>query len=200
MKNPRLPSAPRTPRERGMTLIEILITTVILVGVILIVMTILIHSSKLHSKTMRRVESQGDARQAVSLLSTEIRQAGADPHNPPIGVVPIVAADSVTLHVRSDLNADGVIETAEPSEDVTYFYNAGTRTLTRDPGSGASTVLANVSAMAFSYFDASGNPLLPVPLTTANAALVHSIGVSLTTVGRDSLPLNLSTTITLRNQ
>ncbi|HUK63174.1 MAG TPA: prepilin-type N-terminal cleavage/methylation domain-containing protein [Dongiaceae bacterium] len=194
------PPAPAALRQRGMTLIEVLVATAILTGVIAMVMTILISTTHLHSKTMRRVEAQGDARQALSLLSMEVRQAGADPSNPPVGVTAVVQADSVTLRVRSDLNGNGVIDTAEPSEDVTYHYDPGSRTLTRNPGAGAATLLTGVSNLRFSFFDAAGNPLLAMPLSAADAALVHSVGVTFATVGRDSVTLNLSTTITLRNQ
>ena len=194
-----IPHGPGASRERGLSLIEMLIATVIMGGVILIVTTILISSGRLHTKTMRRVETSADARQALNLMSGEIRQAGADPSNPPVGILAIVSADSVQIRVRSDLNGNGTIQTAEPSEDVTYRYDPAAKTILRDPGAGASVLLSGVSAMRLSYFDATNQPLTALPLSASDAALVHSVGLAITAVDKDSLPLNLVTRITLRN-
>lgn len=187
------------PRERGLSMIEMLVATAIMGGVILIVTTILISSGRLHTKTMRRVSTQASARQALDLMAGEIRQAGADPSNPPVGILAIVSGDSVQIHIRSDLNGNGTIQTAEPSEDVTYAYNPGARTITRDPGAGAAVLLSNVSAMSFSYFDSQNQPLTVLPLSSSDALLVHSIGLAITATDKDSLPLNINTRITLRN-
>jgi len=183
-----------------MSLIELLIVTLVLGIVMLVVTLILTSSSHAQAKTAARASIQGACREAMSLMSTELRQAGADPKNPPAGVTAIVYGDSVTIHVRSDLNGDGVIETAEPSEDVTYSFNPTTQVITRDPGSGPSTVLANVSNMRLSYFDSSNNPLAALPLSAADAAAVHSIALSITSVGQGAQPITLSTQILLRNR
>lgn len=190
----------RHARERGMTLIELLVTTTILGIVILVVTGILLNTSKVQSRTVRRAEVQASSRQALSLMTTEIRQAGADPGNPPAGIVGVVAADAKLLHVRADLNGDGMIQTAEPSEDVTYRYNDTTRVVTRDPGSGPATILTNVASMQLSYFDAANAAVTPLPLSATNAARVTSVGLTLTTQNKDSSPLTLTTRISLRNR
>ncbi len=74
-------------------------------------------------------------------MPTELRRAGADPNIPPVGIVGVSSADSVTVRVRGDLNGDGVIQTTEPSEDVTYSYVAATGVPSRNPGSGVQEVL-----------------------------------------------------------
>jgi type II secretory pathway pseudopilin PulG len=182
-----------------MTLVELLIATGILGVVLLIATTILISSSRLESRTVRRASVQQGARQTVSLMSTELRQAGADPSIPPVGIVGIVAADRRLVHLRADLNGDGAIQTTEPSEDVTYAYDSTARVITRNPGSGPSLMLANVTAMEFSYFDAANQPLVTLPLSAADAARVHSIALTLTCRDRDAQPLTLTTRVTLRN-
>jgi type IV pilus assembly protein PilW len=191
----------RTPRrpDTGMTLVELMVVTAILATVILTLTSILLSSSRVQSRTVRRAEVQADCRQAVSLISTELRQAGADPKNPPMGLVAIVAGDSVTIHTRADLNGDGAIETAEPSEDVTYHYDAANQVITRDPGTGAVVMLSNVTAMTLSYFDTSNLAVTPLPLSATDAARVHSIGLTITSLDRDSQPLTLTTRVTLRN-
>jgi prepilin-type N-terminal cleavage/methylation domain-containing protein len=198
-------ATPRQTRpERGMTLIEILIATAILAIVMLVLSNILISSNRVHSQTVKSVEAQTDVRQAVETMTSELRQAGADPKNPPMGLTAIVYADSVKVRVRMDYNADGVITngdtSAGPSEDVTYSYSDTTKAISRDPGTGASVLLPNVTSMRFSYYDASNNPLTAMPLGSADAALVHSIGLSVTAVVHDSLRLTSNTRITLRNR
>lgn len=186
--------------SRGMTLVELLVTMTIL-GLVLVVVTgMLIRSSRLESRTVRRAEMQAATRQALALLTTELRQAGADPKNPPAGVVGIVTADSTRIRVRADLNGDGTLQTTEPSEDVTYRFNDTTKVVTRDPGSGAATILSNVKTMRLSYFDSANQQILPMPLSTANAARVTSIRLLLTADSRDYKPLALDTRITLRNR
>lgn len=186
-------------RDTGMTLIELMIVTAILATVILTLTSILLSSSRVQSRTVRRAEVQADCRQTISLISTELRQAGADPRNPPVGVVAIVAADSTTIHTRADLSGNGAIETTEPSEDVTYSYDAANRLITRDPGTGPVTMLSNVTDMRLTYFDTSNLPVTPLPLSAADAARVHSIGLTITSLDRDSQPLTLTTRVTLRN-
>jgi type IV pilus assembly protein PilW len=191
----------RSPRHpAGFTLLELLVTLTILAMVLLVLSTIFIATNRTHRKVNRNANLQASARQALSLLSTEVREAGADPTVPPTGIVGIVSADSVSLRVRADLNADGAITTTEPSEDVTYTYVPGTKTLQRNPGTGASDLLKNVTAMTFTYFDVNNAPLTSLPLSASDRLAVHSIGVSITCLDRDSQTLNLSSRISLRNQ
>lgn len=190
----------RLDSNRGMTLVELLITTAILGIVLLVVTGIMLSSSRLETRTVRRATVQAASRQALALMTTELRQAGADPGNPPAGVVGIVSADSNQVRVRADLNGDGAIQTAEPSEDVTYSYNDTTNSISRNPGSGPTALISNVTDMRLSYFDAANQPITPLPLSTANAARVTAIGLTITSESRDSHPITLTTRITLRNR
>ena len=138
-------------------------------------------------------------RSGLALMLNELRQAGADPGDTPIGLAAVVTARADLIRVRADLNGDGVIQTAEPSEDVTYSYDSTANTVSRDPGSGAVVLIPNVTSMGLVYFDDANQPLGPLPLSTANAARVRAIGLSMTAERRDSRPITLSTRIALRN-
>ena len=194
MKTP----TPRSHRERGFTLLEILVAVGILATVMVVLSSIMISSNRTHRKTVKQAEIQTDVRQALDLMAAELRQAGADSTG--AGIVPVVYADSVQVHVRSDLNANGTIETAEPSEDITYSYAPGSKSIMRNPGTGAVAMLPNVTAMTFRYYDATNTLLTPVPLSSTNLGLVHSIGLTVTAADIDSLPVTLTTRVTLRNQ
>jgi len=186
-------------RPTGFTLVEMLVTIGVFALVIMVTSGILMTSRRIHSSTTHRADVQASSRQAMSLMTAEIRQAGADPSEPPAGITALVTADSATIHIRSDLNGDGAIQTTEPSEDVTYQYNAGTGTITRNPGSGAVIVLDHVTDMKLSYFDENGNPLTTLPLSASDAALVRSVGLTMTCAEGDAQPLTLTTRIGLRN-
>jgi type IV pilus assembly protein PilW len=192
---------PRAPgrTSAGFTLVELLVSLTIFSVVAGILTTVLVSANRTHRQTTHRADIQAASRQALSLLTGELAQAGADPRIPPAGIVGIVVADSTSVRMRADLNADGTIQTTEPSEDVTYTYNAGTGTLFRNPGSGAAAVLRNVTAVRFTYFDAANQPLSTLPLSASDRALVRSIGITLTSEERDSHPFTHTTRITLRN-
>lgn len=184
---------------RGMTLVELMVAMVIL-GVALVVITaVFLSTDRLHSRTARRAEVQTSARQGLSLLTTELRQAGADPGDPPIGLAAIVAASHDRIRVRADLNGDGVLQTQEPSEDVTYSFDSTAQAVLRDPGTGPALVVPHVTAMSLSYFDAADSLITPLPLSVANAARVRAVEVTLTSEDRDSRPITLTTRVALRN-
>lgn len=195
-----MPNPPKLHRpESGFTLLELVVAVGIFAMILLVVTAVLLSSDRLQTRTMRRVEVQAGSRQALALMTTELRQAGADPTNPPMGLVAIVDARANLIRVRADTDGDGAIQTTEPSEDVTYIYDDSTNTLLRDPGSGPAALLTNVTSMQLTYFDSANQPLTTLPLSTSDAALVHVIGVTLTSEDRDSRPITLSTRILLRN-
>jgi Tfp pilus assembly protein PilW len=167
--------------------------------VITVTSGILMTSRRIHSTTTHRVDLQAASRQTMAMMTSELRNAGADPSEPPVGITALVTADSATVHIRSDLNGNGSIQTAEPSEDVTYQFNKGPGTITRNPGSGAVIILDKVTNMRLSYFDGNGTPLTVLPLSASDAALVRSIGITMTCTEGDAQPLTLTTRISLRN-
>jgi prepilin-type N-terminal cleavage/methylation domain-containing protein len=190
----------RRQTDAGFTLVELLVALSIMATVIGVLTAVLTGTMQTQRRTVSRAEVQGATRQTVALMATELRQAGSDPRIPPAGIVGVVAADSQSVHIRADLNADGAIGTAEPSENVTYTYNPNAQTVSRDPGTGAVALQNHVTNLRFTYFDSTNQPLTSLPLTAADCALVHSIGLTLTCDAPDSHPLTLTTRINLRNQ
>lgn len=183
-----------------MTLIELMVTLGVLSIVLVALTTILFSTTHQSGRTAKRADVQAAARQAMALMTTEIRQAGADPSIPPVGVLAIVSGDSVSVRVRSDLSGDGVIQTTEPSEDVTYSYSSGTHVLSRNPGAGATAMVSDVSDMRLTYYAADGSMITALPLSATDAALVTSINVELTVTDDEAQPITLSTRVNLRNR
>ena len=194
-----LPRSSRTRTDGGFTLVELMVTVGLLGVVVLALTAIMLSSSHLQSRTVRRAQVQAGSRQALSIITTELREAGADPSYPPLGLVGIVDARAHRIQVRADINGDGSLQTTEPSEDITFIYDDTTHTVARDAGSGPVVMLSNVTGMELTYFDAANTPLTALPLSAADAARVHVIGVTLTSEDRDSHPITLTTRVQLRN-
>ena len=131
----------RTQRlpDAGFTLVELLVALSIMAALTALLAGVLIATMHTQRRTLSRADVQGASRQTVALMATELRQAGSDPRIPPVGIVGVVAADSQSIHIRADLNGDGAIGTAEPSENITFSYDPNAQTVVRDPG----TVLKN---------------------------------------------------------
>jgi prepilin-type N-terminal cleavage/methylation domain-containing protein len=183
--------------KRGLTLIELIVTVVILGTVLGVVSTVFYTTNYNYRETSRRVGLQRDARLGMGIMVKELRHAGCDPAG--VGVPAIVFASSDSLRIQADLDGDGAIETAEPSEDVTYFYNHVSQTLFRDPGTGPQVLVPNVNSVVLNYLDANNQLLSPLPLTPQMAARVRSVAISVTTRSREGEQITLTTTATLRN-
>lgn len=183
--------------QTGMTLIEVMLAMLML-GVVMIVITgVFISSHDLYGKTNRRANMQMNARLGLVVMTREIRQAGCDPDG--LGIPSVVYAAADTLHIQSDLDGDGILETVEPSEDVTYFYDSNAQILYRDPGSGPQILVQRVRNMSIVYRDVNDNVLAPLPLTPELAAQIRSVTVSVTARGREKEEYTLTTRIALRN-
>lgn len=117
-------------------------------------------------------QMQQNLRGALDLMIREIQMAG---YKPAGGTFNGIQTSTVTtLRIKLDLTGNGT-ETDDPNEDITYTFNSATGQLTRTlNNSGSTAVLTdNLTAFAFSYFDANGAS------TTTNTA-VRRIEVSLT--------------------
>jgi prepilin-type N-terminal cleavage/methylation domain-containing protein len=184
-------------KEHGFTLVELLVTTAALAVVLAVVNTVFFSSNRMYAKTNERASIQMDSRLGMSIMVRELRHAGCDPRE--VGVVGIVRAAADSLHIRADTDANGAIQTAEPSEDITYLYDPNLQSIFRDPGTGPQLLVPNVTNMTLTYLDAAGAVLGPLPLTANLAARVRSIAVAITTRARDVGEITLTTTIALRN-
>lgn len=192
--------SPRLRTETGFSLTELMVTLTVLAAVVALLAGIMMSTHRTHQRTTTRAALQAASRQALSLMTTELRQAGADPRIPPAGIVGVMAADSTSVRIRADLNGDGAITTAEPSEDVTFAWDPVAKTLTRNPGSGEVAALERVTSLRFRYFDAASQPMTFLPLSAADRARVRTIAVTLTCEDRGSQPFTIDTRVTLRNQ
>jgi prepilin-type N-terminal cleavage/methylation domain-containing protein len=82
-------------------------------------------------------------------------------------------------------------------ERVSYTFDASAKTLTRTLGGGSTdTVLDNVTALTFSYFDSSGGALATTP---PDATAIKEVQISVTTQGTGGDLRKMTSRVRLRN-
>ena len=115
------------------------------------------------------------------------------------GITALATAAADTIRVRAELNDTPGIQTAEPSEDVTYFWDPTVGTVFRDNGTGPQAMITNVTNFQIEYFDVDNQLLVPLPLTTQLSSQVRSIGLAITTTTNQGGDIAVTTRIGLRN-
>jgi type IV pilus assembly protein PilW len=179
-------------------LIELMISILIFGIIMTVLFSVFSTSNRLYQNIQERADLQMNSRIAMEVLTQEIRSAGSDPSGSGLGGIMI--ADTDTIRVQSDLNGDGAIQTAEPSEDVLYYYDPATESLLRDPGTGPQVLIEDVTNLTFIYFNASNAPITTVPLIPDSINQVRSISINLITESTNGGQVNYATRVALRNQ
>jgi prepilin-type N-terminal cleavage/methylation domain-containing protein len=183
--------------RRGLSLVEMLVAITIFGVAMAVIFSFVTGARRSYANMSDRVEYQQSVRAVLSLISRELRSAGCDPGGANFDAFAV--ADQTNLRFRMDLDGDGAIEVAEPAEDVVYQYDAAQEELTRDSGSGGQTVLRNVTALAFRYFDEAGAALNVLPLSAADRAAVRFVEVDITGVSERGEQLQYVTRVFVRN-
>jgi prepilin-type N-terminal cleavage/methylation domain-containing protein len=176
--------------ERGFTLPELLIATVVLALVMGGLMTMLMSGQRGYARGVNQVEAQQAVRMAIARMAQEIRESGYNPREVP-AISTFTAASATSFAIQNDWNGNGVIETGitvnDPvkgfprGERVTYTVTGTTLTRQESAVDGAPLVLiGGLQAMTFSYRDAAD-------AVTATPANIRSIVIT-ATVGEQSSP------------
>ena len=181
----------------GFTLVEMMMTLLIFGVVLGVIGHVFFTTPGLYGRTSTRANQQMSVRAGLTIMVEELRRAGADPEI--TGIVGLVRCTQDSVRVRAELNDIDGIQTAEPSEDVTYFYDSTQDIIFRDNGTGPQPMITNVTAMQISYFDDNNQLLGPLPLTPDLASAVKSISVTITTDTQQGGEMTSATRIGMRN-
>jgi prepilin-type N-terminal cleavage/methylation domain-containing protein len=182
--------------DAGMTLTELMMAIAIFAIVMIVINSAFFSTNRLYGSTTIRAGQQMNVRAGLSVMVSELRTAGCDGSQ--AGIVGVLAASGDSCHVQSDFSGDGVIQTAEPSETVLYYYEPGQLAVMRDPGTGPQVMLTNVTAFDLVFFD-EANQVLVEPLTAAQRALIRSIQINITTQTPRGGDVTASTRVAFRN-
>jgi prepilin-type N-terminal cleavage/methylation domain-containing protein len=192
--------AKKLANSSGFSLVELLLTIVILGIVLAVVGQTVMQAQGQYVEQRRRVEAQNHARTALDLMTRLIRQAGSNPRE--IAGLQAVLPDPDgnaqldSIRIQADWNPpDGALN--DPYEDV-ILTTDGVSLFIREPADPAPVeFLEGISQMSFQYFDADGaaiaNPI-------ANAATIASVDITLTCNIPDSQALTLRTSATVRGR
>lgn len=184
--------------HRGFTLAEVLIGLALAGVAATVIFSVFLSTQGMYYDTRERTGVQSDTRITLGMFSQEIRSAGSDIND--IGVERLVVCAGDTVRVQSDLDLDGTIEGAtEPSEDITWYYDAANETLIRETASGSMTVMEGVTFFGLNFLDANGAEIQPLPLSSADRRRVRAVEVFMTVRLEEEATRDWSTTIALRN-
>ncbi len=140
--------------ERGMTLVELLITLAISSVIMGGVTSSFVNQRKIIAIQNQRVALIQQAQAAMDLVTREFRTAGTNPTG--AAFVPVTYS-TARLEIRADLNGNGTTDTTnDPDEHLIYAYDSANKRITRDAGSGAQALVDNIQAFTFTYLDSAG--------------------------------------------
>jgi type IV pilus assembly protein PilW len=173
---------------QGFTLIELLLAMSIGLVVLISTYNLFTIQSRHFSMQEQKAEMLQNARAGLDLMTREILMAGYNPtgslvscigtnnatNTPCVG---ITSAAASTLGFSSDLDGDGSLtaDATNPNENIMFdvYTSGGKSCLGRTSNGSKQPVVENISALSFTYLDASNN-------VTTNLALVQKIRASIT--------------------
>jgi len=179
-------------RERGFSLVELLIAMALALIILGALSSAFVSQRKSYALQEQVSEMIQGARAAMDMMSREVRMAGFAPTgfdtNFEAGTAGQTAPmmqrtapgsarfvgipySATQLQIFSDLNGDE--DTSDPSENITYTYDAASKQIDRNTGSGAQPFAENIQAFTFQYLDAGGN-------TTSTTGDIRQIDITIT--------------------
>ena len=135
-----------------------------------------VHTLKHQEKS---IEVLADARAAMVFITREVREAGYWPSTggtPPSGCARIQSATATQIRVQTDLNGDG--NCSDTYEDITYTYNATTKTIERGPdGHVVATDVEIPSGSTFLTYYSQGSTA-PLTLPISDSRVIKRVRIS----------------------
>ena len=164
----------KPPNNGGVTLIELMIALALGMIGMASVATTFTTQTRAYSAQEQINQMEQNARGALDIMSREIKMAGYKPNGG--SVTGVVSYTSTSLTIQADLNADGAISTsASDHEQIAYAYDSTNKKITRQVGGATAATLAeNISAFAFTYYQASGTT------TATSATNIRRIKIAIT--------------------
>jgi prepilin-type N-terminal cleavage/methylation domain-containing protein len=205
--------------QSGFSLIELLIAMTLMLMMMGVAATLFSKSLSTRLRESRTTDALTSAYAALNVMSREISNSGFGLTNATTGYssngIILTDSNAQQIHIRSnfnnaaaytDPNAPG--QTIDPGEDVTYYFEPGTKSIVRyDPHATPTTsvVVNKISNVTFSYYDyalsgSSGTGPNAVP-TDSTGRVVITVTVDLDPVQGQPNPqaITFSSEVNLRN-
>lgn len=197
---------PRTSREAGFSLIELMIAMAVTMIVLAAATTLLSSSLRVRTRENQKSDALSDAQRAVNIMARDIANSGFG-----MDYNGIVIADSgqTAIRVRSNVANVNSVAANGLDEDVTYVFQGGNAIVRHDPAANPATVslASRINSLQISYYDYSYNSAGAVVTSgpnnapTVNTGRVRiTVGVTLDAIGNQAAAqVQLTTDVTLRN-
>ena len=194
----------RLSKDKGFTMLELLVAVVIGSLVLMAISTVYMSLSRSYTTQNVAANVQQAARAGVDYMVEDIVLAGLNPED--TGGFGVQSASSTSMHFTLDRNMNGDQDTTN-SEDITYSYDPTTNQLDQCLNalfgtSSCSVLLNNVSNVTFQYLDWNGNNLGD-PVVAADLDNIRTVIISMSVqepAGRDgTVTRTYSTRIRCRN-
>ena len=166
------PARARVPSERmGFTLVEMLISIVLLSIIVGSLTSVVVSSQRDYDRQQHIGRSQDNLRAAENSIVTILRSAKADPYETGSALLdpdPLNHGTFDNVRVVSDFNpADG--DFADPMEDVLFYLDGDTLKVRWQSGTDALSLAYPITYLDFDYYDTAGSPLTDAATITASA-------------------------------
>ena len=186
--------------QAGFTMIELMISTLVITMVMGTVTTVLISAKGFYMDQRTLLETQNNAMTALDNTVRLIRMAGSNPENIAglVALDPDPDNDNVfdSIRVQSDWNpADGALD--DPYEDVEFATLSGLMTIKEPTDSIGVPFLEGINAIAFSYLDATGAAISDPETNVGDIAVVR-VTVTAQTVGNDTMTFDSAAAVRIR--
>jgi prepilin-type N-terminal cleavage/methylation domain-containing protein len=214
----------RSKNEEGFSLLELLIGMTITLILLAVVSSLVSRATSVNSREERKGDALVSAQAALNVMSREIGNSGFGIFTDAVSQTPnngLVLPDSNAnrIHFRSNFENvgdyvhaadDSVVNTIEPGEDVTYYFDNATQSIVRydpNPKVGAPTTsvivnrISNVTFQYYNYTTSSSTVTETSTPTSATGRVRITVQVTLDPiVGQpDNQVVTFSSDITLRN-
>jgi prepilin-type N-terminal cleavage/methylation domain-containing protein len=205
-------------KQGGFSLMELLIAMVIMLMLLGIVSTLLSRSMSVRARESRRTDALTSAQAALNVMSREIANSGYGIFDNSITRIAnngLILDDSNAnqIHFRANITNTGpqddpiALQTSDPGEDVTYFFDPTTDSIVRfDPNDNpqVSVVVNRISNVTFEYFNYEGSNSTPtvtsVPtLDTGRVRINVTVQMDPVVGQPDNQQVSFTSEVTLRN-
>lgn len=176
----------RCCQEKGIALVEIIISLAVGVIVVVSVSQFFVHQLNTFTLHEQVAEMHQNGRLGLEIMLKEIKMAGYDPAD--TANAGIVTANATSFNFTSDLNGNG--NTNDPDDNVTYnLYDSdsdGDMDLGRSTDGGVTpeVVAENLQGLSFNYMLSDGS----MTTTPADLTDIRRVDVSVTTRTEKSDP------------